>query len=307
MKDQADSLRKAIERLGAVHIADPAVEFLEKRGSGLSRVITVAGGKSGVGKTSVSVNLALALCELKYKTLLIDADIGIDNAEACFGIIPGCGLYDVINNAKTSREVIRDGPGGVKIISGGSGLEAFIRMEGSQTAAFISEMSELDDEFDVIIIDAGAGISDTVLSITTAADDAIIVATPEPSALTDAYALIKAMAARERENRIRILVNRASAKREADEIMTKLASTVDKFLDLKIHKLGYMLYDPLVVRSIKLQLPFFIESPYSQTSNRIREIALRLMDVTEFANIGKVRGMSGFLDRVAKFINIQFK
>ena len=307
MKDQADNLRKAIEKLGAARINDSAGEPLTRRGTGPPRVVAVTSGKGGVGKTSVSANLALALCEMQYKTLIIDADIGLANVEVLYGIMPGFNLSDALSHNKSLREIICAGPRGVSVISGGSGVEELARVDGIQMASFISDLSELDDEYDIIIIDTGAGISDTVLSMAVAADEAIIVTTPEPTSLTDAYALIKAISARERDKIIRIIINRADTEAEAGEIMSKLAQVADKFLDLKLHKLGYILNDPLVVRSIKLQTPFFISSPYSQTSNRIREIALRLMDGVEYAHIGKSLGLSGFLDRVAKLINIQLK
>ena len=307
MKDQADNLRKAIERLGPVRIAEHSDEPYARRGTGPPRVIAVTSGKGGAGKTSVSVNLALALCEKKYKTLIIDADIGLANVEVLFGILPGYSLSDAANNTKPLREIICGGPRGVKLISGGSGVEELARMGESQTALFISELSELDDEFDIILIDTGAGISDTVLSMTVAADEAVIIITPEPTSLTDAYALIKAIALRDRNKPVRIIINKAENEAEAAGIMSKLAQVADKFLDLKIHKLGYILNDPLVVRSIKQQQPFILSSPYSRTSNRIREIALRLMDGAELEQFEKNRGLTGFLDRAAKFVNMQFK
>ena len=307
MNDQADNLRRAIERLGPVRIAERADEQLERRGIGPPRVIAVTSGKGGVGKTSFSVNLALALCEEKYKTLIIDADIGLANVEVLFGILPGYSLSDAVNNTKSLREIICGGPRGVKLISGGSGVDELARMGESQTALFISELSELDDEFDVILIDTGAGISETVLSMTVAADEVVIVITPEPTSLTDAYALIKAIVLRDRNKPVRIIINKADSGTEAAAIMSKLAQVADKFLELKIHKLGYILNDPLVVRSIKQQQPFILSSPYSQTSKRIREIALRLMEGTELGQFEKSRGLSGFLDRIVKFVNIQFK
>ena len=325
MKDQADNLRKAIEKLSPLRLPEPggaaprnrnggAATFrngggapLRRRNIGPTRVYAVASGKGGVGKTSVSVNLALALCEQSYKTLIIDADIGLANVEVLFGLTPGASLMDSINGDKPIREIIFGGPIGVNIISGGAGMEELARMDESSIAAFAAEISELDDEYDAIIIDTGAGISENVLGTVMAADELIIVTTPEPTSLTDAYALIKAIALRDRAKTMRIIINRAENEAEAGEIASKLTQVSAKFLDLKIHKLGYILNDPLVVRSIKRQNPFFIYSPYSQTSKSIREIALRLMDGAALAPTDKNRGLSGFFDRIAKFVSMQLK
>ena len=307
MKDQADNLRKAIEKLGPVRIPDQGAVPLTRRNTGPARIYAVTSGKGGVGKTSVSVNLALALCEQRYKTLIIDADVGLANVEVLFGLTPGHSLMDSISGEKPIRDIICDGPYGIKLISGGSGVEELARMDESRLAAFTAELSELDNDFDVIIIDTGAGISDTVLSIAVAADEAIVVITPEPTALTDAYAMIKAIVIRDRIKIMRIIINKAENDSEAGEVMSKLTQVSDKFLDLKLRKLGYILNDPLVVRSIKRQQPFLISSPYSQTSKSIREIALRLMDGNTLASTDKNRGLTGFLDRIAKFVNIQLK
>ncbi|MCL2058732.1 MAG: MinD/ParA family protein [Oscillospiraceae bacterium] len=315
MKDQADNLRKAIERLGAVRVQDtdggPAALRnagpLVRRNTGPARVFAVTSGKGGVGKTSVSVNLALALSEMQYKTLIIDADIGLANVEVLFGLTPGHSLMDCICGDRPIREIMCEAPRMVRLISGGSGVEELARMGEPQMVAFISELSDLDDEFDVIIIDTGAGVSETVLGMAVAADEAVVVTTPEPTSLTDAYALIKAVVAREREKCIRIIVNRADSEAEAAEIMGKLAKVSDKFLDLKLNKLGYILNDPLVVRSIKQQQPFILSSPYSRASKSVRDIALRLMEAEALHPSEKYRGMSGFFDRIIKFVNMQLK
>ena len=323
MKDQADNLRKAIEKLGAVRVQEPDGGALSVRGDytqamrnagptvrrnmGPARVFAVASGKGGVGKTSVSVNLALALCEMLYKTLVIDADIGLANVEVLFGLTPGHSLMDSINGDKPIREIMCEGPRRVKLISGGSGVEELARMGEVQMSGFISELSELDDEFDVIIIDTGAGVSETVLGMAVAADEAIVVTTPEPTSLTDAYALIKAVAARDHDKLIRVVVNRSESESEASEVMDKLAKVSDKFLDLKLYKLGYILNDPLVVRSIKQQQPFILSSPYSRASNSVRDIARGLMEGEAGHLSEKHRGMSGFFDRIVKFVNMQLK
>ena len=307
MKDQADNLRRAIEKLSQAPVADQAGKFPDGRNAGPPRVLTATGGRGGVGATSICVNLAAALGEMNRKTLIIDADAGSTGVEALLGILPEYNPSDAVNNNVSLRDVVCDSHRGIRFIPCGAGAEEFARMDESQMISFASGFSELDNEYDAIIIDTGAGISDSVLGMAAAADEAIVITTPEPAALTDAYALIKAVTLRERDKPIRVIVNKAGSEAEADEIMSKLAQAADKFLDLKIRKLGYILNDPLVVRSAKLQLPFFINSPYSQASKKIREIALSLTDGTGFARFDKDPGLSGFFDRVAKFNNFQTK
>ena len=295
MNDQAENLRRAIARLSALRVSKPA------------RVITVTSGKGGVGKTSVSVNLALALSAMGYRPLLLDADVGLANIEVLFGIFPKFSLLDAIHNEKTIRQIITDCPGGVKLISGGSGVEVFARLSETQMTPIVAELAELDDEFDVIIIDTGAGISETVLGMAAAADEAIIVTTPDPTSVTDAYALIKAIVTRDREKTVRTIINKAESEYEAAEIMAKLAQVSIKFLDLKLQKLGYILNDPLIVRSVKQQQPFVLSAPHSQASKTIGAIAARLMENTAYMPPERGRGLSGFLGGIAKLINVQLK
>ena len=307
MRDQAENLRKAIVKLDEIRAYRSGVGPLHGRYGGPARVITITSGKGGVGKTSVSVNLALALCDMNHKPLIIDADVGLANVEVLFGILPKYNLMDALIHEKPIREIICEGPKGVKLISGGSEADVFEKIAESHAAPLMSELAEIDGEFDVIIIDTGAGVSETVLGMAVAADDAVIVTTPEPTAVTDAYALIKAIVLRDRNTTVRLIINKAENEREAAEIMSKLTRVTGKFLDLNLQKLGYILNDPLVVRSVKQQQPFMLSSPQSQTSKTIREIARRLMEGASFAPIVKSRGLSGFLSGVVKFARMQPK
>ncbi|MDR3120328.1 MAG: MinD/ParA family protein [Clostridiales bacterium] len=323
MTDQADNLRQAIANLGRARLSEtalavpvgaavpvsapaPAAEVvsalpIKARRGGPARVFTVTSGKGGVGKTNVSINLAIALSDLKYKVAILDADFGLANVEVLFGLIPKYKLLDAIHNEKTISEIVCDGPRGVKFISGGSGVEELVRLDDEQIAALISGLSGLDEEFDVIIIDTGAGLSETVVGMSLAADEVLLVTTPEPTSVTDAYALIKTLVARDRDKTVRLIVNRAESALEAADIMSKLSQVSEKFLDLKLHKLGYILNDPLVVRSVKQQQPFLIGFPQSKISRSVREIALRLMERTAFAP-EKGRGLAGFFGGISKFL-----
>jgi flagellar biosynthesis protein FlhG len=337
MNDQAENLRKAIERLRSVSLADfgaagaaaahapglgsgpgPGSRLGAEPGLGAghgpgagpgrrgpARVFTVTSGKGGVGKTNISANLAIALSEMSYKVAIIDADFGLANIEVLFGVLPKFKLADAIHSEKPISQIICDGPLGVKFISGGTGVEELIKLDGEQISSLLADLSELDEEFDVIIIDTGAGLSDTVLGMSLAADEVIIVATPEPTSVTDAYALIKSLASRDRDKTIRLIVNRAESPGEAEDIMSKLIQVASKFLDLNLRKLGYILNDPLVVRSVKQQTPFLIGYPKSRISASTRDIALRLVegDAQKAREAGK--GLSGFFSRMSKLLSAQ--
>lgn len=273
-------------------------------------MFAVTSGKGGVGKTNISANLAIALGEMGFRAAIIDADFGLSNVEVLFGAMPRFKLADAIRGEKTIDEILCDGPAGVKFISGGTGVEELVRLDAEQAAALIAGLSEADAEFDAIIIDTGAGLSDTVLCMCLAADEVILVATPEPTSVTDAYALIKLLSSRDREKEIRLVVNRAETPGEAEDIASKLAHVAARFLELDLRGLGYVLSDPLVVRSVKQQTPFMIGYPRSRASMCVRDIAARMMEggaPRADGDGGDGKGLSGFLSRISRLLSAQYR
>ncbi|MDR1440673.1 MAG: MinD/ParA family protein [Clostridiales bacterium] len=316
MNDQAENLRRAIDGLKKMRMPDlgmaaAAAEAAPVAGrmprAGPARVFTVTSGKGGVGKTNVSANLAIALSQMGYKVAIIDADFGLANVEVLFGAMPKFKLADAMRSERTIAEIICDGPSGVKFISGGTGVEELVRLDPEQVASLLTGLSDVDMEFDVVIIDTGAGLSDTVLSMSLAADEVILIATPEPTSVTDAYALIKMLSARDRGKTIRLIVNRAETPAEAEEVTAKLAKVAARFLELDLRRLGYILNDPLVVRSVKQQTPFLIGYPKSRASTCTRDIAARLMAGVSPEPDGGGRGLAGFFSRASKLLNMQYK
>jgi flagellar biosynthesis protein FlhG len=271
-------------------------------------VFAVTSGKGGVGKTNISANLAIALGEMGFRAAIIDADFGLANVEVLFGAMPRFKLADAVRGEKTIAQILCDGPAGVKFISGGTGVEELVRLDSEQAAALIAGLSDVDGEFDAIIIDTGAGLSDTVQCMSLAADEVIVVATPEPTSVTDAYALIKLLSSRDREKALRLIVNRAETPGEADDIARKLAQVAARFLDVELRGLGYVLSDPAVVRSVKQQTPFLIGYPRSRASVCVRDIAARLMDGGAPPGAGDGgRGMSGFFSRMSRLLKVPNK
>ncbi len=294
MSDQAEMLRRIVDNMNN---GLPATEGLkpEKR----ARVITITSGKGGVGKTSITVNLAIALSRLGLRVAILDVDFGLANIDLLFGIAPKYTLLDLIRDEKSIFEVLTDGPNNIKFLSGGSGVEELMRMDRKKLRKFMSSIALLDKLYDIILIDTGAGLSQNVMSFIMAADEIILVTTPEPTAITDAYALVKMVSRRDRKKIIRILVNKAETAREAEDIANKLIVVSEKFLSLKLSKLGYILYDDTIMKSVKLQKPFCLNQPRSQAARSLFALADVLVDNNR--SMEDMLGARGFIQRVLSF------
>ena len=294
MNDQAEMLRRIVGNMNN-GLAAPDVPKPEKR----ARVITVTSGKGGVGKTSVTVNLAIALSRLGLRIAILDVDFGLANIDLLFGINPKYTILDLIRDEKSIFEVLTDGPNNIKFLSGGSGVEELMRLDRKKLRMFINNIALLDKLYDIILIDTGAGLSRNVMSFIMAADEIILVTTPEPTAITDAYALVKMVSRRDRKKIIRVLVNKAETAREAEEIANKLIVVSEKFLSLKLYKLGYILYDDNIVKSVKLQKPYCLNNPKSQAARNMFALADVLLDNSQGSE--DLLGARGFIQRVMSF------
>lgn len=303
MKDQADKLRQVIDNLKLRRTADQeshAANIKKKT----ARVITVTSGKGGVGKTNVTVNLAIALSELGPRVVILDADFGLANIDVLFGIIPRFTLVDVIYNRKNILEVLSDGPENIKFISGGSGVEELVKLDRGQLERFIDNIGLLDKISDVIIIDTGAGLSDNVMRFIMAADEVLLVTTPEPTSITDAYALIKMVSNRDLDKKIKVVVNRAENVNEANDVLNKLSLVAEKFLKLKLYPLGFILQDEAVIKAVKMQQPFLLSYPKSHASRYTREIAKKLMEEYGDGPSSDDAGVKSFVSRLVSFLKV---
>ncbi len=302
MNDQADKLRQIIDNLKSRQSTNYTV-VVEAAGKKSAKVITVTSGKGGVGKTNITINLAISLSEMGYKVIILDADLGLANIDVLFGINPRDTLVDVIHGRKSILEVLADGPKNVKFISGGSGVEDLVKMEKEQLDNFVGNIAMLDKLADVILIDTGAGLSDSVMSFVMAADEVILVTTPEPTSITDAYALIKMVAGRDKDKVIRVVVNRAEDENEASDILGRLSMVAKRFLSIELKSLGYVLQDQMVIKAVKLQKPFTLSFPRSHASRLIREISRKLMEERKSATGNGQTGVKGFVSRLVNFLN----
>ena len=236
MSDQANRLREIVNKVNNDNIKT-SIETLKTR----AKVITISSGKGGVGKTNITINLAVALSRLGYRVVVIDADLGLANVDVALGIMPKYSLVDVIKNGKNVLDVLCTGPDKVKFISGGSGVEELTRLTQLELENFVRNIALLDKIADVILIDTGAGISENVIKFVMAADDVVVITTPEPTATTDAYALIKAIGVRNKDKSIRLIINRTETAIEAQTAMQKLNNVSKKFLQVKLQFWGMLL------------------------------------------------------------------
>lgn len=241
-----------------------------------ARVITVSSGKGGVGKTNFTVNLGIALSKQGKRVTIIDADLGLANVDVILGIIPKYTLSHIVRNEKTIDEVMIEGPHGLKIVSGGSGMLDLVNLRQDQIESLIHTFDKLNEISDYILIDTGAGLNTSVLSFIKAASDVVVVITPDPTSITDAYALIKNIS--EEEKHINLVINRVESAKEGIEVFGKLERAARKFLEIELNNLGYIYEDNNVKKAVRLQKPFAIEYPNSIATKGIELIAYNLVN-----------------------------
>lgn len=287
MKDQAEGLRQIVKSLREQQ------RPIEKTPA---RIITITSGKGGVGKTSFTVNLAICLGEMGFRVLIIDGDFGLSNVDLMLGIIPKHNLNQAISGQIDFGAVATEGPSGIRFISGGSGLNELIHLKTKQLEDFLTKIAQLDQMADIVLIDTGAGVTDKVIKMILAAHEVILVTTPEPTAITDAYALAKTIALTGYNTQIKLLVNKAEDDREGNAILQKFEKVTKGFLDIDIEKLGYLYNDFHVPKSIKQQHPYITSYPKSQISKQVQQIAMSLISKENQCS-QKPEGMAAYVRR----------
>lgn len=248
----------------------------------VARVITVTSGKGGVGKTSISVNLGLALQALGKRVVMLDADFGLANIEIMFGIRPKYNMADLINGGKTIEEIITRGPRGIGFLSGGSGIQELVSLSKDQISRFTQALYGLDELADIIIVDTGAGISDVVMEFISASSEVLLIVTPEPTSITDSYALLKTLSKKENFYAnyipVKMISNRVETVSEGRELYKKLRTVVNEFLAIQFEYLGAIPQDQHLSKSVYQQNPVAISYPHSLSANAINELATMIND-----------------------------
>jgi flagellar biosynthesis protein FlhG len=297
MEDQAERLREIMRQKKN----SPGAPT-EKRNPGRSannegregrktRIITVTSGKGGVGKTNLSVNMALAFARLGKKVVVTDADLGLANVNVMLNMIPKYNLYHVIKKQKTIHDILVETEYGISIVAGASGFSQIANMGEQERHDFISELDTLSFA-DIIIIDTSAGVSSNVLDFIAAADDAIIITTPEPTAITDAYGIIKIIAMEYEGLNIglKLVVNRSRGAAEAKSVADRMTNIAGQFLNLKVDYLGFIYDDPAVANAVRQQKPFVIIDPKCKASLCVQHLVER-MDKTKLVELSGIGGL----------------
>jgi flagellar biosynthesis protein FlhG len=262
-----------------------------------TRIIAVTSGKGGVGKTNTSVNMALAYARMGKKVVVMDADLGLANVNVILNIIPKWNLYHVIRKQKTMRDILLETEYGISILAGASGFSKIANLSDEDRLNFIQELSTLSHA-DIIIIDTSAGISINVVDFIAAADDAVVITTPEPTAITDAYSMIKIIAAEVNNLNIgvKLVVNRVHSVAEGKKVADRLIGIAAQFLNIKVDYLGFIYEDPVVAQAVLKQRPFMVLDPRAKASQCLAHIVSRL----EKTDIPDEGGLGGFMKKFLK-------
>ncbi|KTD25935.1 flagellar biosynthesis MinD [Legionella maceachernii] len=252
---------------------DQAAELRHLSRSKPVKVIAVTAGKGGVGKSNVSINLALALAQREKNVLLLDADLGLANIDVMLGLHAKYNLSHVVQGLCHLSDIILQGPDGVRIIPAASGTESMTQLSAVEHAGIIDAFNELTEDVDYMIIDTAAGISDTVLSFARSSQELIVIVCDEPTSLTDAYALIKVMSKRYEWSHFHILGNMVRSAREGKELFNKIYRVAEQFLDVRLDYLGAIPFDEKVHEAVKKQKPVLISYPESNAAKAFIQVA----------------------------------
>ena len=268
----------------------------------LARVITVTSGKGGVGKSSISTNLAIQLQKKGKRVVILDADFGLANIEVMLGIRPKNNLADLIFRGKSLQEILTPGPLGINFISGGSGIQELVNLTKAQIRAMVEKLSQLDEIADVIIVDTGAGISDSILEFVAISSEVLLVVTPDPTSIIDAYALLKTLDKRKdfnsKETTIKMISNRVEGTMQGKGLFQKLNTVVNEFLKIKLEYLGPVPQDTYLSRGVMSQNPVSLSYPNAPSCLAIAELA-RTIDKQNSSIAQEKKGISSFFSKLA--------
>lgn len=254
----------------------------------------VTSGKGGVGKSTISLNLGIALAAQGKRVLLVDADLGLANIDILLGVAPEHNLQDLLRGEVSAFDVIVEGPEGLCVLPAASGISESDAWQADDGLRLSEELGRLERAFDLILIDTGAGISSKVTDFVLSADRALVVATPEPTSIADAYAMVKVATGERPDLPVGLIVNRARSPREAHELHAKFDQIVGRFLNVEVGRVGHVTEDPEVERATRSQHPVVIAAPDSEAARCFKRLAETLADDLEKTD----RGRKGLFDRM---------
>ncbi len=237
------------------------------------QAIAITGGKGGVGKTNVSVNLAVAMAELGKRVMLLDADLGLANIDVVLGLHPECDLSHVLRGERELEEVVITGPSGIQVVPAASGIQQMAELSEAEHMGLIRAFSDLSVDLDVLIVDTAAGISDTVISFSRAVQEVVIVVCDEPASITDAYALIKLLHRNYGIDRFRVLANMTRSAKDGRELYNKMCRVTDRYLDVMLSFIGSIPYDDSLRKAVRNQKPVVQAFPRSRSAQAFKNLA----------------------------------
>lgn len=266
------------------------------------RVIAFSSGKGGVGKSTIIINVALALNFLGNRCCIIDVDLGTANVDTLLKVNAPYNLHHLVEGEKNIEEIIVKGPEGLLLVPGGSGLDKLANLKEWHFSRLISAFNRLEDMADYLLLDTGAGVSRNVTNFLLAADEIVLIATPEPHAIMDVYALIKVLANYEIKSSIKLIVNKIEKEEEALHVWNTISAASRHFLNIPVENLGYIPYSKAIALSVKKQEPFFLTSPKSNVTENILKISEMLAGSPKEIGIEKEKGHLPFIHRLKKII-----
>ena len=296
MTDQATRLRQMVgsESAAAASPVTPA----QAEAWAHVRVVAITSGKGGVGKTNLAVNLAIALQKRGYRVLVIDADLGMANVDILLGAASRKHLLDLLRPEVTLDDVIVRTPHDIQYISGGSGIEKALEYDHAEKLLLQQKLADCATRADLILVDTGAGLGRNVMDFILAADEVLLVTTPEPTSLTDAYAVMKAYSIYAAQKNLRLIINRVYEVKECREVAQKLQRASEKFLHMPVDCLGYVFEDTSVTKAVRRQTPLLRAEPNTAAARCIDALAQTLITGNEMR---VKRGWKGFLQQIFKF------
>jgi len=274
------------------------LRYLVETSRSRARVVAVTSGKGGVGKSSIALNVAIAVAKMNARVVLVDADFGLANLDVMCGVSPSAGLADVVSGRRRLSEAVTRTPYSIQLIAGANGIAYLADMPDEDRTRLLAQLGAIERESDLIVVDTGAGVSRNVVKIAAAADDCLVVTTPEPTSITDAYAAVK-LISREREHgTLSLVVNQAATREEAAGVAARISAVARRFLGVEIAHMGYVLRDPAVARCVCMRKPLMAAFPASSAALCMKAIAARLQP----GRAARASGEAGFFSRLRTFI-----
>lgn len=273
--DQASTLRRLVN-INQGTSAEAPVKKKKRR----VRVIAITSGKGGVGKTNLTINLAYALSNMGRRVFILDADLGLANIDILLNISPPYNVEHVLSGEKNINDIIVDGPGNIRILPASSGLSELAELSRDEQVKLFRKLGEIDEGMDYMLVDTGAGIASNVLRFNATADEIILVATPEPTSMADAYSVIKILATKYHVRNFNLVANGVATRKEAQAVYNRLHKVVHDFLKINLNYAGFVFNDPAVTKAVRNQKPLLELYPNSPAGKCFQALARRIENNT---------------------------